>query len=193
MSALLNVMQARLSRRSALVTFAALTCVPRAQATAMPAEVASELAASRLHGAGRLTWFGMSVYEARLWAGERFSVTQFEREPLALEIQYARSLQGKQIAERSLAEMQRFGASSDADAARWLTSMIQLFPDVTAGDRLTGVHRPGGATRFYFNSKLRGEIRETDFARRFFGIWLSPQSSEPKLRQALLGGPQAGS
>lgn len=182
-----------LSRRSALAALAALAYVPQARATPMPAEVASELAASKLLGAGRLTWFGLSVYDARLWAGERFSAAQFDREPLALELQYARALQGRQIAERSLTEMQRFGAASEADSARWLASMTQLFPDVAAGDRITGVHRPGEAARFYFNGKLRGEVRETDFARRFFGIWLSPQTSEPKLRLALLGGPRAGS
>ncbi len=184
---------AGLSRRSTLAVLAALPCSPWAQASAVPAEVASELAGSRLHGAGRLTWFGLSVYDARLWAGERFSAAQFEREPLALELQYARTLQGKLIAERSLAEMQRFGSITDAEAARWLASMTALFPDVAAGDRLTGVHRPGEAARFYFNGKLRGEVRETDFARRFFSIWLSPQSSEPKLRLALIGGPRAGS
>ena len=178
---------AGLSRRSTLAVLAALPCSPWAQASAVPAEVASELAGSRLHGAGRLTWFGLSVYDARLWAGERFSAAQFEREPLALELQYARTLQGK------LTEMQRFGSITDAEAARWLASMTALFPDVAAGDRLTGVHRPGEAARFYFNGKLRGEVRETDFARRFFSIWLSPQSSEPKLRLALIGGPRAGS
>jgi hypothetical protein len=127
-----------------------------------------------------------------LWAGERFSAAQFEREPLALELQYARTLQGKLIAERSLVEMQRFGAVPEADAARWLASMTQLFPNVKEGDRLTGLHRPGEAARFYFNGSLRGEVREPDFARRFFSIWLSPQTSEPKLRQALLGGQRAG-
>ena len=156
----------------------------------MPAEVAAELADSRMHGAGRLTWFGLSVYDARLWAGERFSAAQFEREPLALELQYARTLQGKQIAERSLAEMQRFGVIAEADAARWLAFMTQLFPDVARGDRLTGIHRPLEAARFYFNGKLLGEVRETDFARRFFGIWLAPTTSEPRLRQQLIGGAQ---
>ena len=184
---------AALSRRNALAALAALAFAPLARATAMPAEVASELPASRLHGAGRLTWLGLSIYDARLWAGERFSAAQFEREPLALELQYARALEGKQVAERSLSEMQRFGATSEADAARWLAAMTLLFPDVAAGDRITGVHRPGEAARFYFNGKLRGEVREADFARRFFGIWLSPQTSEPKLRLALLGGPRAGS
>ena len=178
---------AGLSRRGALVALGALPVLPWAQANPMPAEVAAELAGSRLHGSGRLSWFGLSVYDARLWAGERFSATQFEREPLALELRYARTLPGKLIAERSLVEMQRLGAVTEADASRWLTSMTQLFPDVTRGDRLTGIHRPGEAARFYFNGSLRGEVREADFARRFFGIWLSPRTSEPELRQALLG------
>jgi len=30
-------------------------------------------------------------------------------------------------------------------------------------------------------------------AQRFFGIWLSPKTSEPKLRDALLGGAKTGS
>ena len=158
----------------------------------MPAEVSAELAGARLQGAGRLTWFGLSVYDARLWAHERFTAAQFEREPIALELQYARSLEGKQIAERSLVEIQRGGTVAAADASRWLASMNQLFPDVNRGDRLTGVHQPGEAVRFYFNGALRGEMRDADFARRFFGIWLAPSTSEPKLRLALLGPARAG-
>ncbi len=182
-----------LTRRDALVVLAALPASAQAQANVMPTEVAAELAGARMHGAGRLTWFGLSVYEARLWAGERFTASQFEREPLALELQYSRALDGKQIAERSLVEMQRFGAITEADATRWLAAMTQMFPNVARGDRITGLQRPLEAARFYFNGKLLGEVREADFALRFFSIWLSPQTSEPKLRQALLGGPRAGS
>ena len=31
------------------------------------------------------------------------------------------------------------------------------------------------------------EKRDAEFARRFFGIWLAPETSEPRLRAALLG------
>ena len=64
--------------------------------------------------------------------------------------------------------------------------MTRLFPDVEAGDRITGVQRPGEGARFYFNAALRGEVPDAEFARRFFGIWLAPQTSEPALREALL-------
>ena len=33
---------------------------------------------------------------------------------------------------------------------------------------------------------LTGDIRDVEFARLFFGIWLLPDTSEPRLRQALL-------
>ena len=56
-----------------------------------------------------------------------------------------------------------------------------------AGDRITGVHLPGEGARFFVNGRLQGELRDADFARLFFGIWLSPRTSEPALREALLG------
>ena len=65
--------------------------------------------------------------------------------------------------------------------------MLRVFPDVRKGDRLLGLQRPGEAAVFWLNGRLRGEIRDAEFARRFFGIWLSPQTSEPALRRALLG------
>ena len=101
---------------------------------------------------------------------------------------YARALVGEQIASRSITEMKRVGSLSDAQAAQWLKSMTALFPDVKAGDRLTGVHTPGQSARFYFNGALRGEVADADFARLFFAIWLSPKTSEPKLRTQLLSG-----
>jgi hypothetical protein len=57
---------------------------------------------------------------------------------------------------------------------------------VAKGDRITGVQRPGESARFFLNGKPIGEVRDAEFARRFFGIWLAPKTSEPKLRLALL-------
>jgi hypothetical protein len=41
---------------------------------------------------------------------------------------------------------------------------------------------------FLLNGRPLGEVRDPDFARVFFGIWLSPRTSEPALREALLLG-----
>ena len=65
--------------------------------------------------------------------------------------------------------------------------MTPLFLDVKNGDRLTGIQRPGAAARFFFNGQFRGEVADAEFTRPFFGIWLSQRTSEPRLREQLLG------
>lgn len=167
----------------------------RAAASATPApppEVAAAIPGARVQGAGRLRFMGLKIYEARLWAGSAaVAGTDWTQVPYAIEIVYARKLVGEQIAKRSLAEMKRQGEVAPQQAERWLAAMKATFPDVDAGQRITGVFSPGGSgpagARFYFNGSRRGEPQDTEFARRFFGIWLSPETSEPSLRQQLLG------
>ncbi len=181
-----------ISRRALLL--APLWPLAGAQAQpSAPAEVATQLPGARLLGQGRLSYFGLPIYDARLWVTEAFAVSHFGAHPIALELEYARALMGTLIAERSLDEMKRVGGISEDQGQRWLASMSQAFPDVTRGDRLTGLHRPGEAALYFLNGKPRGEVRDADFARRFFGIWLSAQTSEPKLRAALLSLNRAGS
>jgi hypothetical protein len=154
-----------------------------------PAEVAAALAQPRLQGQGRLRFLGLRVYEARLWSasGTAVSDSSWPDQSLALDIRYQRSLKGSAIAERSLEEMRRQGDIAPDTAQRWLAQMNQLFPDVEPGHRITAVLQPGMGLRLFVNGSLRGEVREPAFARTFMGIWLHPRTSEPSLRDALLG------
>lgn len=152
-----------------------------------PPEVLAALPAGEPRGDGRLTFLGLHVYDARLWVGPGFDAAAFDRLPLALELVYARRLSGAQIAERSLKEMQRVPGIAPEQASAWLAEMTAAFPDVAANDRLTGVLAPTEGARFFLNGRLRREVRDPDFARRFFGIWLAPQTSQPRLRESLLG------
>ena len=159
-------------------------------AAAVPAEVAVVVPDARLQGKARMSVWGMSVYDARLWSGSTVSKNDngWAKAPMALELQYLRSLKGAQIAERSLVEMRKQASIDKADAERWLQAMKTSFPDVDAGDRITGVSLPGQGARFFVNGKPSGDIAEAEFARLFFGIWLSPGTSEPAMRDALFGG-----
>ena len=192
------------SRRSALLALACIAAAtPAAHANQAPggqprgdvppAEVRAGLPGARLIGTGRLTWFGLHVYDARLWAVDELKPADFADTPLALEIEYARDLRGAQIAERSIDEMKRSGEVASDTAARCLATMRQIFPDVTSGDRITGVLAAGGVARFFVNGQPRGEVRDAEFTRRFFGIWLAPSTSEPRLRASLLGGRRSAS
>jgi hypothetical protein len=158
-----------------------------AQAGSVPPEVAAEVPGARLLGKGQLRFLGLRVYDARLFVPAAAPGDDWAAAPLALELQYARSLDGAKIAERSLTEMRRQADIDNAKSARWVTAMKQVFPDVKEGDRITGFNVPGMGARFFVNGQLKGDIRDPEFARLFFGIWLSPKTSEPALRDALLG------
>lgn len=185
-----------LSHAAVVAAAASLAAVRgHAQATAQGGLAPPELArvwpvAPRLQGEGRLRFLGLHVYDIRLWAaGSPVPPDRWPAHPLALEIAYARALVGRLIAERSLKEMERTGPIPAGAAERWLQAMTQLFPDVKPGDRLTGLYRPEGEARFFHNGQDRGGVPDSEFARRFFGIWLAEATSEPALRDRLLGRP----
>ena len=154
---------------------------------APPAEVATALPGARLVGQGTLRWFGLAVYEARLWAADGFDGQRFDAHPFALELRYLRRLDGSAITERALEEMRRSGPIAETEAAAWRAGMRTAFPDVSPGDRLTGVHDPARGTRFHFNGRVTGVLADSVFARRFYAVWLGAQTSQPALRAQLLG------
>lgn len=176
----------RIDRRRCCAAIAA-AWLPLAGAAAVPREVLAELPGAALRGRGRLRFLGLRIYEARLWAPAPVTPDNWALTPLALEIEYERSLAGRAIAERSLEEMRRQGEIEHAQGERWLAAMSAIFPDVSAGDRVTGISQPVTTARYFWNGDFRGEVQEAGFARRFFGIWLASATSQPRLRAALLG------
>lgn len=172
-----------LTRRPVLATLLVLPWAVQAR----PAELSTELPGAKLQGQGLLRFLGLRVYNARLWVAEGFKPEDYAQHPVALELEYARELVGKLIAERSLVEMRKVGDVPQDKGNAWLAAMEQAFPDVAAGDRITGLYKPGEGIRFFVNGKAGRHIRDAAFAQLFIGIWLSPRSSEPALRRALLG------
>ena len=140
----------------------------------------------RLIGKGRLVVWGFQVYDARLWALPGFKPVNLSAQPFALELAYLRDFTSKDTAERSIKEMRRSASISDEQAKTWMMAMQRVIPDIKKGDRIMGVNQPGVGAQFLVNGKASGEIRDAEFARLFFGIWLSAKTSEPKLRDILL-------
>jgi hypothetical protein len=133
-------------------------------------------------GQGMLSRFGWSIYEARLYAPDgRFAPNK----PFALSLTYERTIAGDRLVQASLDEMRKLGAPVD-ERPEWRLALSQVLPSVSKGVTLTGVYRPGEGATFYQQDIETGRIDDA-LARSFFGIWLDPRSSEPNLRQALLG------
>lgn len=180
--------RARLAASGALLAAGLLLASGPVAAQPAPAEptLTAALQDKAASGRARLKVWGFDIYDATLYTLPGFDAARFGEHRFALELNYLRNFDGKDIAERSVDEMRHTGALDDAQAARWLDAMARLFPNVQRGDRITGVHVPGSGARFYLNGRLLGEVADDAFSRRFFGIWLSPRTSQPRMRETLL-------
>lgn len=158
-------------------------------ATDVPTVVAAAVPQASLSGSTRLKVWGFDIYDAQLWVAPGFQAARYADTPFALELLYLRDFSRGDIARRSLAEMRRSADISDAQAQAWQHKLEAAFPDVKKGDRILGIYLPQTRTaRFVTNGRPTGEVSDGDFARLFFGIWLSPQTSEPAMRNALVAG-----
>lgn len=139
---------------------------------------------AELVGEARMTYMFWDVYDAKLYAKNgQFNVGQ----PFALSLHYLRKLKGKAIAERSIKEMRGQGVNEQAKLEQWEKRMVEIFPDVQDGSILIGVVDDSGKTLFYSGENKIGEVDDSEFGKHFFNIWLGENTSQPKLRKALLG------
>ena len=170
----------------ALLVWATATFYPKVL-HAQGATAQAPLAGLQPAGQGTLRFWGLEIYRARLWVSPGFAASDYAALPLALELNYQRAFSAEAIAQRSLVEMRRVGPFSAAQATRWQQALQAALPDVQPGDRITGHYQPGRGATFALHGRTVGTVADAEFARLFFGIWLSPQTSQPQLRTELLG------
>ena len=142
------------------------------------------LPSAELVGKARMEYLFWDVYDAELYAPEG---VWRENQPFALSLRYLLELDGEAIASRSVSEIREQGFDDEATLDRWYELMRATFPDVDKNTRITGIMDQKKHTRFFKNGDLIGEVREPLFGKWFFNIWLSEKTSEPELRDRLLG------
>lgn len=176
-----------LRRRDCVLALAVAACTPGVAIADAPPELAGLLHEVTLLGRKRFTVFGFAVYDASLWVEPGFNARDYARHGFALDLLYQRDFSNVSITRRSIDEMERQAPLTDERRQTWQTWLRTAFPDVRKGDRITGIHPPQGGVIFLTNGRQTGRIDDPEFGRLFFGIWLASNTSEPALRQALLG------
>ncbi|MBU3605436.1 chalcone isomerase family protein [Polynucleobacter sp. MWH-Creno-3A4] len=141
----------------------------------------SALNSAKLQGSGKLTWWGFHIYDASFYRSANPASSEF-----ALDIRYHKSFSGVSIANRSVEEMKKIGVP-EAQASLWGKELANFLPDIESGQTLTAVYNPPQGTLFYHDGKRIAQVPGADFSKAFFGIWLDPKTSAPKLRKDLLG------
>ena len=138
----------------------------------------------RFVGTGKLRFLGMDIYRASLFADAK---SQNELKQFSLVLNYKKNIKGKAIAERSVYEMRKNGFKDEGKLNLFGTEMKRIFPDIKAGDELTGTALADGTTVFCQKGTELGRITDPEFTKHFFDIWLGQKTSVPKLRRQLLG------
>jgi hypothetical protein len=156
----------------------------------LPKPLVNEVAGAEaltVRGTAVMRFVGLKVYDIALWTP---SQPLRDDQLFALQLVYDLGLKGAEIAKRSVVEMRKVGYTDEAKLTRWGETMTRIFPDVKKGEVLVGVYVPtpsGAEARFYSSTRLLDTVKDAEFAKAFFDIWLSEKTSEPKLRTRLLG------
>lgn len=142
-------------------------------------------AKSKLKQLGRYeyTYFGLSVYDATLFMQEKCTYPQCD---LVLQLDYNRDLDGDDIAERSIEEIDSQYNLDKNTKKSYNKILNDIFPNVTENDSIKG-KMINGYAEFYLNNHFIGKINDTVLSRRFFDIWLSEKTTDPQMRQELFG------
>jgi hypothetical protein len=125
----------------------------------------------------------IKAYDATLWTDAKPWSMQ---SPFALTLHYRMHFTAKELADRSVEEMQHIAPLPEADA--FGAQLAKLFHNVNSGDTITALYTPGKGAAIYYNGASTGSIADDAMAQRFMGIWLSEKTSAPKLREHLLSG-----
>lgn len=136
-------------------------------------------------GEARLKVMFWSVYDSRLYAEN--GIYKPGKRPLKLEIQYLRDISAEDLVKRTGKEWDDLGETHERQK-EWMNKLLTLWPDVSKNDVLTVELNADNHATFYRNGERLGTIDDGDFGQRFIDIWLSPNTSRPDIRLALIGG-----
>jgi hypothetical protein len=141
-------------------------------------------------GATRFRYLFLNIYSIALYgpAGTNTIDEILADVPKRLVLRYHRRFTRNQIVKGGLEMMKKnpeVNLSAIADA---VSQMDALYMEaVHEEDEYEVSYVPGQGTSLYFNEELRGTVSGADFARAYFGIWLSKTPIDEEMRDALLG------
>lgn len=125
------------------------------------------------------------VYKSRLLTTSGIYPTSNNNGKVLFEIHYLKDIARKELIKRTIDQWQHIGLPS-SDYQAYISQLQRIWPNIKAGDKLSLLIE-SSRSRFYFNDRHIGDIQQATFGQVFIDIWLSPKTSQPKLRRQLLG------
>lgn len=163
-------------------TLLCVLLVPVVNATSIP--LSTQLLKQELKKVGnaRFSVFIWDIYDSSLYSHNG----KFDKnDEFLFEISYLKNIDRDDLIERTIEQWQHLNIEAD-QYEKFIPSLEKTWPNISKGDQLSLWVTKNGAS-FYFNKKFLMTIEDTNFGELFTAIWLSPKTSQPKLRQQLLG------
>lgn len=126
------------------------------------------------------------IYNSSLYTKSGNYIHQYPPELILFKIEYLKDITSDDLLKRTVQQWQHLEVP-ESQYAQYLPKLKSIWPNISVGDSLT-LFVKKGVSIFYFNNMQVGVIHEHEFSKLFLDIWLSPKTSQEKLREKLLGG-----
>ncbi|WP_351017509.1 chalcone isomerase family protein [Shewanella sp. AC91-MNA-CIBAN-0169] len=135
-------------------------------------------------GTADMSLLWLDIYSAKLFSID--GKYQANRFPMILDIQYHRDIDAIDLVDATIEQWQHLGFT-EANIELYRQQLVNAWPDVKQGDRLTfKVNTPEDAA-FLLNDTPYYQVSNAQFPEAFLDIWLSEKTSRPELRNQLIG------
>lgn len=125
------------------------------------------------------------IYQSKLLTTTGEYPLDYQYGTLLYEIHYLKDISKKDLLKRTIEQWQHLGVP-EKSYNPYIPLLTNIWPSIKRGDSLSLVVNHMGST-FYFNQQFIGTIDAPEFGPLFLDIWLSVNTSQPKLRSQLLG------
>ena len=139
----------------------------------------------QLLGSAKFSVLFWDIYQSTLLTSDGQAPFSNACQHALFEIRYLRDISKKELLDNTI-EQWRHLSLKEQDYQTFVPMLENIWPDIQAGDQLSMLSQ-ANKTIFYLNRQSIGEIDSATFAQLFLAIWLDENTSEPKLRQQLLG------
>jgi hypothetical protein len=135
-------------------------------------------------GEGEMKVLFWHLYKAELFGeSENYTVND---DNLSLKITYKRDISKRDLIDATLEQWEHVGIDHK-HIPDWLAKLDEIWPDIKEDDVLIFAKNNDNSATFFYDSNTLGTIDDPEFADAFLAIWLSENTSRPKLREKLIG------
>ena len=135
-------------------------------------------------GEARLKFSFFKIYDSILFSADK-RYESIEQE-MTLSIDYLRNIPKKRIINAAVNQWEHLNFDTES-IVKWSNEIESILPEIRKNDNLSFYKDQYGFGEFYYNDKLIGKIDDKNFSEAFLSIWLSSDTSQPKLRKKLIG------